>query len=85
VVTSDNPRSEDPDRIIAEILPGVSGPHEVRVDRRQAIRAAISIARAGDVVLLAGKGHEAYQELADVRLPFCDLAEAGTALEAWHG
>jgi UDP-N-acetylmuramoyl-L-alanyl-D-glutamate--2,6-diaminopimelate ligase len=82
-LTSDNPRGEEPLAIIDEIRPGVSVPHEVRVDRRDAIRAAIAAARAGDVVLLAGKGHEPYQEIAGRRVPFSDMDEARAALARW--
>jgi UDP-N-acetylmuramoyl-L-alanyl-D-glutamate--2,6-diaminopimelate ligase len=82
-LTSDNPRGEDPRAIIDEIRPGVSAPHEIRIDRRDAIREAIAAARAGDVVLLAGKGHEPYQEIAGRRVPFSDVAEARTALTGW--
>jgi UDP-N-acetylmuramoyl-L-alanyl-D-glutamate--2,6-diaminopimelate ligase len=80
VVTSDNPRSESPSAIIDEILPGISIQHAVEVDRGVAIEAAISRARAGDVVLIAGKGHEPYQEIDGVRVPFSDLEEARRAL-----
>jgi UDP-N-acetylmuramoyl-L-alanyl-D-glutamate--2,6-diaminopimelate ligase len=83
-LTSDNPRSEPPAAIIAEIRPGVRVPCEVRVDRREAIAAAIAAARAADVVLLAGKGHEPYQEVAGVRRPFADAEEARAALAAWR-
>jgi UDP-N-acetylmuramoyl-L-alanyl-D-glutamate--2,6-diaminopimelate ligase len=82
VVTSDNPRSEDPDAIVADIVPAVRAPHAVHVERRDAIRAAIAGARAGDVVLIAGKGHEPYQEIAGRRLPFSDVDEARAALAA---
>ncbi|WP_026485529.1 UDP-N-acetylmuramoyl-L-alanyl-D-glutamate--2,6-diaminopimelate ligase [Caldanaerobius polysaccharolyticus] len=74
VVTSDNPRSEDPEAIISDILKGIDGVaenrYEVIVDRKEAIRRALSIARKGDVVLLAGKGHETYQILGDRTIPF---------------
>ncbi len=83
-LTSDNPRSESPSAIIDEIRPGVRVAHEVRVDRREAIRAAVGGAGAGDVVLVAGKGHEPYQEIAGVRRPFSDAAEVRAALEAWR-
>jgi len=83
-LTSDNPRGEDPRAIIDEIRPGVSAPCEVRVDRREAIAAAIAAARAGDVVLLAGKGHERYQEIGARRLPFSDADEARRALAGWR-
>ena len=70
VVTSDNPRTEDPEAIIADILPGLAGTaaeKHVEPDRRQAIRLALSLARPGDTVVLAGKGHETYQEVCGVR------------------
>jgi UDP-N-acetylmuramoyl-L-alanyl-D-glutamate--2,6-diaminopimelate ligase len=80
-VTSDNPRTEEPQAIIDEILPGIgSAPHEVRVDRRAAIEDAIASARQGDVVAIAGKGHEHYQILGTQVLPFDDLAVAREAL-----
>ena len=66
VVTSDNPRTEDPDAIIQDILPGLSGmedKYKAITDRTEAIRYALSIATEGDVVLLAGKGHETYQDI----------------------
>jgi UDP-N-acetylmuramoyl-L-alanyl-D-glutamate--2,6-diaminopimelate ligase len=84
VVTSDNPRSEDPEAILGEILAGVER-DDVRseVDRRRAIRDAIALARDGDVVVIAGKGHEQGQELADGRkVPFDDVTEAREALRA---
>jgi UDP-N-acetylmuramoyl-L-alanyl-D-glutamate--2,6-diaminopimelate ligase len=83
VVTSDNPRSEDPMAIIEEILVGVmETPVEcvVEVDRRAAIEVAIRAARPGDVVLLAGKGHEKTQAFADGAVPFDDVAEAERVL-----
>lgn len=74
VVTSDNPRSEDPDAIITEILAGIPEGTDVHVqpDRREAIRLALSLARENDVVLVAGKGHEAFQEVAGRVFPFDD-------------
>jgi UDP-N-acetylmuramoyl-L-alanyl-D-glutamate--2,6-diaminopimelate ligase len=83
-LTSDNPRSENPAAIIEDIRPGVTVPHAVRVDRREAIAAAIAGARAGDVVLIAGKGHEPYQEVAGRRRPFSDAEEARVALAGWR-
>ncbi|MBN2205172.1 MAG: UDP-N-acetylmuramoyl-L-alanyl-D-glutamate--2,6-diaminopimelate ligase [Thermoleophilia bacterium] len=83
-VTSDNPRREEPETIVAEILAGV--PHERRAatvvepDRRRAIELAVAEARAGDVVLIAGKGHEKGQIFADRRLPFDDRLVAAAAL-----
>ena len=83
-VTDDNPRGEDGDAIVADILAGFREPlrHAVIRDRRAAIRAAVTAARPGDVVLLAGKGHEPYQEIAGVKQAFDDVAEARAALEA---
>jgi UDP-N-acetylmuramoyl-L-alanyl-D-glutamate--2,6-diaminopimelate ligase len=81
IVTSDNPRGEDPAEIIADIVAGIPGPHEVIADRRDAIAHAIGRAQAGDIVLLAGKGHEPYQEIAGRRLPFSDASEAGRVLQ----
>lgn len=87
-VTSDNPRNEDPRRIIDDILAGVGGAKldglsHVEPDRARAIFEAIGQAHQGDVVLIAGKGHEDYQEVAGERLPFSDVAVAKKALEAW--
>jgi UDP-N-acetylmuramoyl-L-alanyl-D-glutamate--2,6-diaminopimelate ligase len=83
IVTSDNPRSEDPGRIIEDVLAGVlSGSVESVADRQVAIFSAIHQAAPGDVVLLAGKGHETYQEIAGVRHPFSDAEVAAAALEA---
>jgi len=87
VITSDNPRSEDPARIIEEIQRGIT-PDTRRerqslltiVDRRQAIVRAVEVARAGDLVLVAGKGHEKYQVIGDQTLPFDDVAVAREAL-----
>ena len=80
-VTSDNPRTEEPQAIIDDILPGIgSAPHEVSVDRRAAIEAAVSSARPGDVVAIAGKGHETYQIVGTAVLPFDDIAVAREAL-----
>ncbi len=103
IVTSDNPRSEDPEQIIAEIMAGVAGAEGARAasgagvsaavatpvrsiaDRARAIDEAIWLAQAGDVVVIAGKGHERGQELAGGRkVPFDDAAVAREALRA-HG
>jgi UDP-N-acetylmuramoyl-L-alanyl-D-glutamate--2,6-diaminopimelate ligase len=88
VITSDNPRSEDPQRIIEEIQRGLAS--DVRrddrprvltiVDRAEAIAKAVELARPGDVVLVAGKGHEKYQVLGSRVLPFDDVAVAREAL-----
>ena len=80
VVTSDNPRSEDPQAIIAAIVAGMRSQPAVEPDRAAAITAAILAADARDVVLLAGKGHEPYQEIAGMRLPFSDFGSAKSAL-----
>ncbi len=79
IVTSDNPRSEDPLAIIEEILAGAPGA-EVEPDRAAAIARAIELAGEGDVVLIAGKGHEQGQELADGKIPFDDREVAREAL-----
>ena len=84
IVTSDNPRSEDPEAIIDEILAGIGPGHpgvEHNVDRREAIEQAIAGASRGDVVVIAGKGHEQGQEFAGGRkLPFDDATVAREAL-----
>jgi UDP-N-acetylmuramoyl-L-alanyl-D-glutamate--2,6-diaminopimelate ligase len=85
VVTSDNPRSEEPDAIIEAILAGIDDAHAVEVvpDRRAAIARAVEVARPGDVVVIAGKGHEQGQELAGGRrIPFDDATVAREALRA---
>ena len=82
-VTSDNPRNEDPRAIIDDILAGMSGQPHVEPDRARAIFEAIGRAQRGDVVLIAGKGHEDYQEIAGERQPFSDVTMAQKALEAW--
>ena len=84
VVTSDNPRGEDPHAIIGQIVAGLgSRPAEAIEDRQVAIFTAVHHARPGDVVLLAGKGHETYQEIAGVRHPFSDREVATAALAEW--
>ena len=90
VVTSDNPRTEDPAAIIREVEPGVKaglleagrGRYVVHVDRRAAIEEAVRQARPGDLVLIAGKGHENYQVIGKDKLPFDDRVEARAAIEA---
>jgi UDP-N-acetylmuramoyl-L-alanyl-D-glutamate--2,6-diaminopimelate ligase len=84
IVTSDNPRSERPSAIIEEIIPGVrqtNTPLIVEEDRRAAIERAIRSAKPGDIVLLAGKGHEKVQVFADGAVPFDDVAEASRILQ----
>jgi len=96
VVTSDNPRTEDPGEIIGQITPGLekgglrrisagkarSGErgYLVEADRRTAIETAASLAKPEDVILVAGKGHETYQEVGKEKLPFDDVAETRAAL-----
>ena len=84
VVTDDNPRGEDGDAIVAQIVAGMQAPERATVerDRARAIGVAIARARPGDVVLIAGKGHEAYQETAGTKRPFDDLEVARATLEA---
>jgi UDP-N-acetylmuramoyl-L-alanyl-D-glutamate--2,6-diaminopimelate ligase len=101
VVTSDNPRSEDPLAIIAQIEPGVKAAglalvteaaarrgnpgYLVVPDRREAIRLAVRLARPGDAVLVAGKGHEDYQICGRERRHFDDREEVAAALKEYHG
>lgn len=77
ILTSDNPRSEDPDQIIAEMKAGILIHQNKKVlsvtDRREAVRTACALAKKGDIILLAGKGHEKYQEVKGVKHPFDDL------------
>jgi UDP-N-acetylmuramoyl-L-alanyl-D-glutamate--2,6-diaminopimelate ligase len=81
IVTSDNPRTEDPESICAQISAALrSSNHEVITDRRAAIRRAVAMAGPGDIVLVAGKGHEGYQEFADRKIPFDDVAESAAAI-----
>jgi UDP-N-acetylmuramoyl-L-alanyl-D-glutamate--2,6-diaminopimelate ligase len=84
LVTSDNPRSEAPEAIIAAVAAGASGAVEQVVDRGAAIARAIAEAGPDDVVLIAGKGHEPYQEIHGRRLPFSDVAEVRAGLAAWN-
>jgi len=84
IVTSDNPRSEDPLKILEAVAAGAGPAAERIVDRAQAIGIAVAEAAADDVVVIAGKGHEPYQEILGHRLPFSDLEQANTALRAWH-
>jgi len=79
-LTSDNPRSEDPLAIIRQIQAGIAGAHEIEPSRERAIERAVRRAAPNDVVLIAGKGHEDYQEIAGKRLPFSDAVAARAAL-----
>lgn len=80
-VTSDNPRGEEPGAIIEDIVAGMGANYHVDEDRAAAIDAAVSTARPGDIVLIAGKGHEDYQEIKGVRLPFSDVEVVRRVLE----
>jgi len=85
VVTSDNPRFEVMDAIISQILLGLTGVADVQVepDRSSAIAQTLAQAASADVVLLAGKGHEDYQEIAGRRLPFSDLVQVKKIVSQW--
>ena len=88
VLTSDNPRHEDPLSIIEEVRAGVAADAPldaafmVEPDRRAAIARSVEEARSGDVVVIAGKGHEDYQEIGNARLPFDDVEEVRRALSS---
>ncbi|HEX6592444.1 MAG TPA: cyanophycin synthetase, partial [Moraxellaceae bacterium] len=84
VITSDNPRSENPETIISDILAGAGRDAVVEPDRHHAIQQSILGAGRHDIVLVAGKGHEDYQEIAGVRHPFSDAQEVRAALAAWR-
>ena len=82
VLTNDNPRGEDPRAIVAAIAAGMQRAPQIQADRAQAVAEAVTDADARDVILLAGKGHEPYQEIAGVRHAYSDVATAKSALEA---
>ncbi|MFN3580359.1 MAG: UDP-N-acetylmuramoyl-L-alanyl-D-glutamate--2,6-diaminopimelate ligase [Pseudomonas sp.] len=86
VVTDDNPRGEDSSSIIEQILQGIERPEAIKViaNRAAAIQTSVAQALFGDVVLLAGKGHEDYQEINGVRHPFSDIEQAELALQQWE-
>ena len=85
IITSDNPRSEDPQHIIAEVASGMTAKnHEIIVNRAVAIERAIGLAQQHDTVLVAGKGHEDYQEVNGVKYPFSDADVAQQALQIWE-
>jgi UDP-N-acetylmuramoyl-L-alanyl-D-glutamate--2,6-diaminopimelate ligase len=83
VVTSDNPRTEDPQQIIRDIVAGMQQPGRIEPDRSAAIHWAVGAAKIGDIILIAGKGHEEYQDIAGVKQPFSDFRVAEAALTAW--
>lgn len=83
IITSDNPRSEDPQAIIAQVAEGAAQAEKI-VDRAEAIQQAVMSAHANDVVLIAGKGHETYQEVAGKRHHFSDAEHASAALNLWR-
>jgi UDP-N-acetylmuramoyl-L-alanyl-D-glutamate--2,6-diaminopimelate ligase len=85
IVTSDNPRHESPRAIIDDIVAGMSGNYHIEEDRAAAIDGAIRGARPGDVVVLAGKGHETYQHIGDDKLPFSDAEVAQRVLDGMGG
>jgi UDP-N-acetylmuramoyl-L-alanyl-D-glutamate--2,6-diaminopimelate ligase len=76
ILTSDNPRSEDPEQIIRDMQEGVSAAARRKVlaitDRKEAIKTAVSLSRPEDIILVAGKGHEKYQDIQGVKYPFDD-------------
>ena len=83
IITDDNPRNEDGDAIISQVLSGISPETQVEVlrDRSSAISTAINEAKPGDVVLVAGKGHETYQDVAGERIIFSDVNHVRLALQ----
>ena len=87
IITSDNPRSEEPEEIISQIRSGISGGAEcyIEVDRRKALELAVKNVSPGDVVIVAGKGHENYQEISGVKYPFDDRQELKNIWEKCHG
>lgn len=82
IFTSDNPRSEDPAEIIKDMEDGVKGEvYSSIIDRKEAIQHAVKMAKAGDVILIAGKGHETYQQIGDRTFDFDDRIVAREAIE----
>ncbi|AHF04880.1 UDP-N-acetylmuramoylalanyl-D-glutamate--2,6-diaminopimelate ligase [Marichromatium purpuratum 984] len=86
ILTDDNPRTESPEAIVADILEGVGERERVRVEHQRglAIRLAIALAGRGDAVVVAGKGHETYQDMGDLKRRFSDRAQAVEALREWR-
>ena len=75
ILTSDNPRGEDAEKIISEIVSGMTiKPHLIEVDREKAIKAAVNESESGDLIVIAGRGHEEFQEIQGNMLPFSDRA-----------
>ena len=85
VITSDNPRLEEPQVIIDDILSAVSQPEYVHIDRRLAIEYAVQQATMQDIVLIAGKGHETYQDIQGIKQHFSDFEVAQTVLAKRRG
>ena len=85
VVTSDNPRSEAPEKIIEDIAAGLHGNFAIEDDRAKAISVGIFSAKPGDIVLIAGKGHEEYQEVNGKKFPFSDIEQAKDVLKIYGG
>lgn len=83
IITSDNPRQEDPEEIIRQVLTGITNRSEcyVEVDRKNAITKAIALVKENDIVLIAGKGHEKTQEFKDHSIPFDDCLVAKEACQ----
>ena len=88
IITSDNPRSEDPAALVDEVVAGAGGigpSVQAEVDRRSAIRVAVAMAQPGDMVLILGKGHETYQEFADRTIDFDDRKVAAEEMAELGG
>ena len=89
ILTSDNPRSEDPEEIITQMKKGVDAVNYKKtlaiLDRKEAIRTAVAMANPGDIILVAGKGHEKYQEIKGVKHPFDDLEILDENLKSIQG
>ena len=84
ILTSDNPRTEDPMEILSSIEAGIKptgGPYTVIENRREAIRFALQMAQEGDIIILAGKGHETYQEIMGIKRPFDEKVVVRELLE----
>ena len=85
MVTSDNPRDENPDKIIQDIVGAMQGNYAVEADRAKAISIGIRSAKQHDIVLIAGKGHEDYQEIAGKKQHFSDVEQAQSVLKTYQG